>query len=146
MFRFTIRELLILTVTAGLAVGWWLDHPLLTGDRNHWRIRSQNLETVYNAKDRDLEAAKAELAKRTVKLNAISLPPPPRIPDGLPGGIRGRHVIPAEYRESQHTDSPEGPVADLDPPFKVELFRSDIPQDWPDSETPPPPRLHPRRR
>jgi|GEM_PF-4675028 len=26
MFRFTIRELLILTVTAGLAVGWWLEH------------------------------------------------------------------------------------------------------------------------
>jgi len=26
MFRFTIRELLILTVTAGLAVGWCLDH------------------------------------------------------------------------------------------------------------------------
>jgi hypothetical protein len=26
MFRFTIRELLILTVTAGLALGWWLDH------------------------------------------------------------------------------------------------------------------------
>jgi hypothetical protein len=25
MFRFTTRELLILTVTAGLAVGWWLD-------------------------------------------------------------------------------------------------------------------------
>jgi hypothetical protein len=26
MFRFTIRELLILTMTAGLAVGWWLEH------------------------------------------------------------------------------------------------------------------------
>jgi hypothetical protein len=26
MFRFTIRELLILTLTAGLAVGWWEDH------------------------------------------------------------------------------------------------------------------------
>jgi hypothetical protein len=26
MLRFTIRELLILTVTAGLAVGWWLEH------------------------------------------------------------------------------------------------------------------------
>jgi hypothetical protein len=25
MFRFTIRELLILTVTAGLAVGWWME-------------------------------------------------------------------------------------------------------------------------
>lgn len=29
MFRFTIRELLILTVTAGLAVGWWMDRSLL---------------------------------------------------------------------------------------------------------------------
>ena len=29
MFRFTIRELLILTVTAGLAVGWWLDRTRL---------------------------------------------------------------------------------------------------------------------
>lgn len=26
MFRFSIRELLILTLSAGLAVGWWLDH------------------------------------------------------------------------------------------------------------------------
>jgi hypothetical protein len=29
MFRFTIRELLILTVTAGLAVGWWIDRSSL---------------------------------------------------------------------------------------------------------------------
>lgn len=33
MFRFTIRELLILTVTAGLAVGWWLDHRM---QREHY--------------------------------------------------------------------------------------------------------------
>jgi hypothetical protein len=26
MFRFTIRELLILTASAGLAIGWWLEH------------------------------------------------------------------------------------------------------------------------
>jgi hypothetical protein len=26
MLQFTIRELLILTLSAGLAVGWWLDH------------------------------------------------------------------------------------------------------------------------
>jgi hypothetical protein len=29
MFKFTIRELLILTVTAGLAVGWWIDHSAM---------------------------------------------------------------------------------------------------------------------
>jgi len=26
MFRFTIRELLILTATAGVGAGWWIDH------------------------------------------------------------------------------------------------------------------------
>jgi len=26
MFQFTIRELLILTVAAGLGAGWWIDH------------------------------------------------------------------------------------------------------------------------
>jgi hypothetical protein len=30
MFKFTIRELLLLTVIVGLAVGWWLDHRLLS--------------------------------------------------------------------------------------------------------------------
>jgi hypothetical protein len=33
MFRFTIRELLILTVTAGLAVGWWVDHRTMEIDK-----------------------------------------------------------------------------------------------------------------
>ena len=26
MFRFTIRELLLMTVIVGLAIGWWIDH------------------------------------------------------------------------------------------------------------------------
>ena len=29
MFRFTIRELVLLTVAVALAVGWWLDHRSL---------------------------------------------------------------------------------------------------------------------
>ena len=29
MFKFTIRELLLLTLVVGLAVGWWLDHRRL---------------------------------------------------------------------------------------------------------------------
>ena len=28
MFRFTIRDLLTLTLAAGLAIGWWSDHRL----------------------------------------------------------------------------------------------------------------------
>jgi hypothetical protein len=32
MFRFTIRELLILTVTVGLAVGWWMERRLKAED------------------------------------------------------------------------------------------------------------------
>ena len=29
MFRFTIRELLLLTVIVGLGAGWWLDHQAM---------------------------------------------------------------------------------------------------------------------
>ena len=32
MFRFTIRELLLVTVVVGMGVGWWLDrHPIVRG-------------------------------------------------------------------------------------------------------------------
>jgi len=51
MFRFTIRELLILTVTAGLAVGWWIDRRELGADltlaseqSRSWESRSKHLE------------------------------------------------------------------------------------------------------
>ena len=37
MFRVTIRELLILSATAGLAVGWWLDHRRLSTVANEHR-------------------------------------------------------------------------------------------------------------
>ena len=32
MFRFTIRELVLLTLVVGLAVGWWLDRSALRSD------------------------------------------------------------------------------------------------------------------
>jgi hypothetical protein len=52
MFRFTIRELLILTVTAGLAVGWWLEHRQL-GSRlvveNEWRLYAGGLEQLLTS-------------------------------------------------------------------------------------------------
>jgi hypothetical protein len=33
-FRFSIRDLLLLTVIAALSVGWWLDHRKLTKDNS----------------------------------------------------------------------------------------------------------------
>jgi hypothetical protein len=35
MFRFTIRELMLLTVIVGLATGWILREPQLIAERNH---------------------------------------------------------------------------------------------------------------
>ena len=49
MFRFTIRELLILTVTVALAVGWWVDHRQLWNDRE----RTQTVIAQYEAYDLD---------------------------------------------------------------------------------------------
>jgi hypothetical protein len=40
MLRFTIRELFVLTVTVGIAVGWWLDH----------RATAVNAEAAKDAK------------------------------------------------------------------------------------------------
>ncbi len=49
MFRFTIRELLILTVTAGLAVGWWVDHRQMNErhKRMNERLRFLELATEF---------------------------------------------------------------------------------------------------
>jgi hypothetical protein len=33
MFRFTLRELVLLTAVVGLAVGWWVDHRLTASMR-----------------------------------------------------------------------------------------------------------------
>jgi hypothetical protein len=37
MSRFTIRDLLWLTVVVGLGVGWWIDRHALAESRNTWK-------------------------------------------------------------------------------------------------------------
>ena len=37
MFRFTIRDVLLATVIVGLALGWGLDHRLLTLSGKSWK-------------------------------------------------------------------------------------------------------------
>jgi hypothetical protein len=39
MFRFTIRDMLWLTVVAALAVGWWIDHRGAPRDRDRSLVR-----------------------------------------------------------------------------------------------------------
>jgi hypothetical protein len=51
MFRFSIRELLILTVTVGLAVGWWIDHRKLGTYQlaaDEWRRCAGGLESILS--------------------------------------------------------------------------------------------------
>jgi len=41
MFRWTIRELLLLTALVAVCVGWWRD--------NHWEERARTLEALLEA-------------------------------------------------------------------------------------------------
>lgn len=46
MFKFTIRDLLLVTVIAALAVGWWLDRSRLAPRANTsdtWKFRAESL-------------------------------------------------------------------------------------------------------
>jgi hypothetical protein len=52
MFRFTIRDLLWLTVMVALGVGWWLDHrawvqkySATAHDSEIWQARTEQLQT-----------------------------------------------------------------------------------------------------
>jgi type II secretory pathway component GspD/PulD (secretin) len=55
-FKFSIRELLLITAIVALAVGWWLDHHELT---------KQNLSvlTVYSLSNIDAKVASTTLEK-----------------------------------------------------------------------------------
>ena len=42
MFRFTIRDVLWLTVVVALAVGWWIDRGRLVAEKNEARVWKQS--------------------------------------------------------------------------------------------------------
>jgi len=44
MFRFTIRELVLLTLVVALGVGWWADHRRMTSAREIAETRAKLLE------------------------------------------------------------------------------------------------------
>ena len=45
-FRFTIRDLLWLTVVVALAVGWWLNRKQLIAERGRWQNRAEHPSVV----------------------------------------------------------------------------------------------------
>ena len=46
MFRCSIRELMLVTLVAGLALGWWLDHRTAAGRLAESTKRSERLKDV----------------------------------------------------------------------------------------------------
>jgi len=59
MFRFTIREIVLLTVIVSLCVAWWLDHSQLRqlwlnakhlGEHDHWAAEAFTYVTRSNSR------------------------------------------------------------------------------------------------
>ena len=48
MLRFTIRDVLLIAVIVGLALGWWLDHSRLSRDRQKVTALERLLQHVLN--------------------------------------------------------------------------------------------------
>lgn len=48
MFRFTIRDVLWLTVVVSLAVGWWIDHSRAAARHSAVMSRVDRIRTVLN--------------------------------------------------------------------------------------------------
>jgi hypothetical protein len=42
--KFSIRDLLLVTVIVALAVGWWLDRARIAPREEHWRREAADLE------------------------------------------------------------------------------------------------------
>jgi hypothetical protein len=52
MFRFSIRELMLLTLAVGLSAGWWLDHKATTARYAASHMQAERFRrTLLHAKD-----------------------------------------------------------------------------------------------
>jgi hypothetical protein len=83
MFRFTIRDVLWLTVLVAVLVAWWVDRERVA-KREAWARENFN---TYTSLSSDLIGD---------DLFSVKMVPPPEIPRDSPRGITGKHVIPQE--------------------------------------------------
>ena len=52
MFRFTIRELILLTIIVAMGAAWWLDHSVLVAVHNRsLRTLTISLQRAYEAEN-----------------------------------------------------------------------------------------------
>ena len=66
MLRFTIRDLLWLTLVVGLIVAWWVDRRELLGDYAE-RARRADLRAVQEARQAEIATRNAEAAFRVAR-------------------------------------------------------------------------------
>jgi hypothetical protein len=59
MFRFTIRDVLLMTVIVAVAVGWWIDRRRYVADADRARA---DLQRVIVQSDRDVRERNAKFA------------------------------------------------------------------------------------
>lgn len=68
MLRFSIRELMLLTLTAGIAVGWYLDHKQLTRALIVANLPREPLNRAYQRHSDELSVINKELASHGLGL------------------------------------------------------------------------------
>jgi hypothetical protein len=78
MFRFTIRDVLWLTVVVALGMCWWRSSVLLEGDRAHARWERQELQMAFDR----LDAEHQRLRRENWRLRH----PGAEMPSGAPSG------------------------------------------------------------
>jgi len=89
MFRFTIRDVLWLTVVVALAVAWWVDRSQFV-ERNQ-SLAAKNEELLARLKDLNYEAAKLRmnaLLAEELRGGIILSPSPNRVRPGGPPPIQ----------------------------------------------------------
>ena len=82
--RFSIRELLLVTVIVALALGWWVDrqqHPDELRAAQRWRTRAGALEEVLHDSgwevQWELESVHLSQGKRTIVIDTNAYEPGP---------------------------------------------------------------------
>ncbi len=59
--KFSIRDLLLVTVIVALAVGWWVDHRSLAPDAQSWRDSMAEFQRHLDRVKQKLESKRQEL-------------------------------------------------------------------------------------
>ena len=92
MFRFTIRELVLLTLVVSVGLGWWLDRRRLAGPL-------QELAEFQTAKQRELAQQKLKERREQLMLKLYSARAINEYGAPSPGGAKGPPLTKEEQDE-----------------------------------------------